>query len=164
MGGEWVRAAGWGGVVYSMALCSCGRMAPCGGIGGWAGGAGGTRLRRGATGTLFYFLLVHLIFFLRVHYLDPGAVVVPPESRKDLSAMVAARGSRHVARHNFIRRVAVGALQHHDRVGGRYRGRLPGAVSSRSRGQTLVTPPCKQGLAPRPPGRRRVASCRSPDQ
>ena len=24
MGGEWVRAAGWGGVVYSMALCSCG--------------------------------------------------------------------------------------------------------------------------------------------
>ena len=52
MGGEWVRAAGWGGVVYSMALCSCGRMAPCGGIGGWAGGAGGTRLRRGATGTL----------------------------------------------------------------------------------------------------------------
>lgn len=28
MGGEWVRAAGWGGVVYSMALCSCGRMAP----------------------------------------------------------------------------------------------------------------------------------------
>ena len=29
MGGEWVRAAGWGGVVYSVALCSCGRMAPC---------------------------------------------------------------------------------------------------------------------------------------
>ena len=24
MGGEWVRAAGWGGVVYSVALCSCG--------------------------------------------------------------------------------------------------------------------------------------------
>ena len=40
MGGEWVRAAGWGGVVYSMALCSCGRMAPCGGMGGGGRGRG----------------------------------------------------------------------------------------------------------------------------
>ena len=32
------------------------------------------------------------------------------------------------------------------RVGGRARGRLPGAVSSRSRGQTPVPPPCKQCL------------------
>ena len=45
MGGEWVRAAGWGGVAYSMALCSCGRMAPCGGMGGCGRGRGDARPR-----------------------------------------------------------------------------------------------------------------------
>ena len=38
--------------LYGVALCGCGRRWPRGGDGGWAGGAGGSCLSRGATGTL----------------------------------------------------------------------------------------------------------------
>ena len=59
--------------LYGVALCGCGRRWPRGGDGGWAGGAGGSCLSRGATGTL-------TVYCSQARCPLPGYLLIPQQT------------------------------------------------------------------------------------